>query len=108
MAKSPWRRAPSGRIRLADLVRDRLESDATRAIASGYFEAAGSLLPRRALVCDGPWLAEITDVLLGTGRKPVVILAGELRERAAAEGVPVIIDAGSLRCLDAATEQLLI
>ena len=70
--------------------------------------ASGSLLPRRALVRDGQWLAEVTDAWLGTGRKPVVILAGELRERVAAEGVPVIIDSGVLRCLDAATEQLLI
>lgn len=70
--------------------------------------AAGSLLPRRALVRGGPWLAEITDGLLGTGKKPLVILGGELRERIAAEGVPVIVDAGALRCLDPATEQLLI
>jgi len=76
--------------------------------ATLFETAAGSLLPRRALVRDGSWFAEIADPLLGTGKKPLVILAGELRERVATEGVPVIIDAGALRCLDAATEQLLI
>lgn len=70
--------------------------------------SGGSLIPRRALWLDAGALRQISDALIGTGKKPVVILSGVLRERSTTEGVPVIIDGGSLHCLDGATEELLI
>lgn len=36
-----------------------------------------------------------------TGKKPIVLLDGELKERATTEGLPVILDAGALRTLAA-------
>lgn len=67
-----------------------------------------SLTPRRALYWDGSLIREITDVLVGTGKKPIVLLNGTLKERAATEGVPVIVMNGQLRCLDTTTESLMI
>ena len=69
-------------------------------------KAAVSLTPRRALYLAAGALGEIPTALLGTGKKPIVILSGELKERAASEGIPVILDAGVLRCLNAASESL--
>ena len=67
---------------------------------------APPLTPRRALYLAAGVLGQIPTGLLGTGLKPVVILSGELKERAASEGTPVILDAGLLRCLNAASESL--
>lgn len=64
--------------------------------------------PRRALFWDGANLREVTDALLGTGKKPIVLLSGALKERAVSEGVAVVIVNGSLRCIDPATEVLLV
>lgn len=36
-----------------------------------------------------------------TGKKPLVLLSGELKERATTEGTPVILDNGALRTLAA-------
>lgn len=41
-----------------------------------------------------------------TGKKPIVLLDGALRERATSEGTPVIVVDGQLRCLDTTTESL--
>ena len=35
----------------------------------------------------------------GTGKKPIVLLDGNLKERVGSEGVPIILDAGALRTL---------
>ena len=67
-----------------------------------------ALTPRRALYWDGSLIREITDGLIGSGKKPIVLLNGRLRERAASEGIPVIVQNGQLRCLDSSTESLMI
>lgn len=68
--------------------------------------AGPQLTPRRALYWDGSVIREITDAQVGTGKKPIVLLNGALRERATSEGTPVIVVDGQLRCLDTTTESL--
>lgn len=70
--------------------------------------AGHQLTPRRALYWDGSLIREITDVLIGTGKKPIVLLDGALKERATTEGSPVVVVDGQLRCLDTITESLTI
>lgn len=52
-------------------------------------------------------MSQITDAELGTGKKPLVLLNGEIKERAASEGIPIVYDAGNLRTI-AAGETLLL
>lgn len=68
--------------------------------------AGPQLTPRRALYWDGSIIREVSDAVRGTGKKPIVLLDGALRERATSEGTPVIVVDGQLRCLDTTTESL--
>lgn len=47
----------------------------------------------RALILDTGVLREILDAELGTGKKPIVLLNGELKQRATTEGSPLVIGA---------------
>lgn len=62
---------------------------------------------RRALLHNAGGFSQITDAELGTGKKPLVLLNGEIKERAASEGIPIVYDAGNLRTI-AAGETLLL
>lgn len=61
----------------------------------------------RALLFQTGQLKQITDAELSTGKKPLVLLDGQIKERAASEGIPIVYDAGGLRTL-ASNETLLI
>ena len=62
---------------------------------------------RRAILWNGSIYIEITDDLVGTGLKPLVLLDdGTIKERSASEGTPVILIDGILKTLNTATEQL--
>ncbi len=47
--------------------------------------------PYRALVIINGRISEITDDLIGTGLKPLVLLDGQVRERVDTEGTPLIL-----------------
>lgn len=61
----------------------------------------------RALLIKSGQLHQITDAEVGTGLKPLVLLAGEIKQRSASEGIPIVYDAGGLRTI-AAGETLLL
>lgn len=73
-------------------------------------EYLSPLTPVRAIVVTSGSLGEVTDAQLGTGKKPVVVYQGDLKERATIEGEPVVMSGGqgTLRTLNAASEELLI
>lgn len=50
----------------------------------------------RAIVLVGGVLRQVTDALLGTGMKPVVLDSGVLKERSASEGTPMVLVGGAL------------
>ncbi len=84
------------------------------ASASGWFDSslleipAGTvLIPARALYWTGTEIAEVTDALIGTGLKAIVLLDGVIKERAASEGVPLILLNGELFVLTAGYELII-
>lgn len=50
----------------------------------------------RAIVLVSGVLLQVTDAMLGTGLKPVVLNSGVLQERAASEGTPMVLVGGAL------------
>ena len=70
-------------------------------------DAGGGGTSIRALIVISGVLRQITDAEVGTGKKPVVLLDGTLKERTASEGLPIVYDAGDLRTI-ASGEILLI
>ena len=63
--------------------------------------------PVRALVLINGAIRQITDAQIGTGLRPLVIMSdGKLKERSESEGVPLIISAGFIRCMNTSTETL--
>lgn len=75
----------------------------------GVAAVASSLIQRRALYWAGSGFAQITDALVGTGKKPFVILSdGSIKERVLSEGTPIIWDSSVLRALQGSTETLVI
>ena len=62
---------------------------------------------RRALIIDNGIIKEIVDALLGTSRKPLVLLNGSIQERVGSEGLPIVLVNGVFKTLSA-TETLLI
>lgn len=61
----------------------------------------------RAIIIQLGTMKQITDAEVATGKKPLVMLDGQIKERSASEGIPVVYDAGGLRTL-ASNETLLI
>lgn len=61
----------------------------------------------RALLRSGALKAQITDAEIGTGKKPLVLVDGQLRERVGTEGVPIVFDGVQVRVI-AADETLLL
>ena len=53
----------------------------------------------RALILTGGTLRVLPVGQENTGKKPIVLLDGNLKERVGSEGVPIILDAGALRTL---------
>jgi len=81
-------------------------TNATGAANSWWlFYSAGVYV--RAMLLKAAALSQITDAEVGTGKKPLVLLNGEVKERTASEGIPIVYDAGNLRTI-AAGETLLI
>ena len=69
----------------------------------------GVSLAQRALYWNGLCVAQITDALIGTGKKPIVLmLDGTLRERVASEGTPLILVNSKRMLLNTSTETLLV
>lgn len=63
---------------------------------------------RRALILRSSALAQILDSEIGTSLKPIVLLAGVLKQRATVEGIPVVMGAdGNLRTLESGETLLL-
>jgi hypothetical protein len=78
-----------------------------RPLGLSSFPVSSSSSSRRALILALGQLKEVPDNLLGTGLKPLVLVQGQVQERVASEGTPLILDQGQLRTL-AANETLLI
>lgn len=55
--------------------------------------------PRRAVILSEGTLVVLPIGQENTGKKPIVLLDGNLKERVGSEGVPIILDAGALRTL---------
>lgn len=53
----------------------------------------------RALIITDGTLHVLPVGQENTGKKPIVLLDGNLRERVGSEGVPIILDAGAIRTL---------
>ena len=53
----------------------------------------------RALILADGTLRVLPVGQENTGKKPIVLLDGNLKERVGSEGVPIILDAGALRTL---------
>ena len=53
----------------------------------------------RAIILSGGSLAILPTGQEGTGKKPIVLLDGELRERVVDEGAPIVFDGGDLRTI---------
>ena len=53
----------------------------------------------RALILTDGMLRVLPVGQENTGKKPIVLLDGNLKERVGSEGVPIILDAGALRTL---------
>ena len=69
---------------------------------------AGSVLtPARALYWTGNSIAEVTDALVGTGLKAIVLLNGVIKERSTTEGDPLILLNGELFVLPAGYELII-
>lgn len=78
-------------------------SNRTSIIPITLLESSSSV---RALVLTNGELGLITDAQVGTGKKPVVLLSGDLKERAASEGLSLTLSDGVIRQL--ATDETLI
>lgn len=67
---------------------------ATEATAKGWFDelivGGEDAVGVRALYWNGSRICQVTDALVGTGLKPLVLLNGIIKERAASEGVPLV------------------
>lgn len=61
----------------------------------------------RAVYWNGNQIAEVTDALIGTGLKPLVLLNGEVKERAASEGDAIVLIEGVLCVLPSGYELLI-
>ena len=53
----------------------------------------------RSIILEAGALTVLPIGQEGTGKKPIVLLDGNLKERVGSEGVPIILDAGVLRTL---------
>lgn len=58
--------------------------------------SGGVLEQYRALILNNGYLAQITDGLIGTGLKPLVLLDGRIKERETTEGEPLVMVNGVL------------
>lgn len=61
---------------------------------------------KRAMVLDAGTLRVMQHAEIGTNQKPVVLLNGDLKQRTAGEGKPVLFENGTVRTL-ATGEQML-
>ena len=59
----------------------------------------GAQVSFRALILTDGTLRVLPVDQENTGKKPIVLLDGNLKERVGSEGVPIILDAGALRTL---------
>lgn len=62
-----------------------------------WFTLNGAIV--RAIILSNGALAVLPLGQEGSGKKPIVLLDGAMKERAADEGVPLILDAGALRTI---------
>ena len=68
-------------------------------VAGEAFVTLGGGVSFRALILAGGTLRVLPVGQENTGKKPIVLLDGNLKERVGSEGVPIILDAGALRTL---------
>lgn len=68
-------------------------------VAGEAFVTLGGGVSFRALILAGGTLCVLPVGQENTGKKPIVLLDGNLKERVGSEGVPIILDAGALRTL---------
>lgn len=61
----------------------------------------------RALVMVNNLITQITDALVGTGLKPLVLVNGVIQQRVASEGIPIVYDGNKMRTMSG-TETLII
>ena len=66
---------------------------------SGFFDTAVTLGNVRCLILVGGDIVVLPVGQENAGKKPIVLLDGNLKERVGSEGVPIILDAGVLRTL---------
>lgn len=85
-----------------------LTPDEARSISLNPYQVfmqRGSVLSAGATLIQqmglSSYLGTLQQLSSGSGRKPLVLLNGELRERLATEGVPVVLEGGRLRTLKA-------
>ena len=64
-----------------------------------WFATAAAGVSFRALILTDGTLRVLPVGQENTGKKPIVLLDGNLKERVGSEGVPIILDAGALRTL---------
>ena len=65
---------------------------------TGFVTLGGGVSFRALILTDGT-LRVLPVGQENTGKKPIVLLDGNLKERVGSEGVPIILDAGALRAL---------
>lgn len=63
------------------------------------FSTLGGGVSFRALILTDGTLRVLPVGQENTGKKPIVLLDGNLKERVGSEGVPIILDAGAIRTL---------
>lgn len=68
-------------------------------VAGEAFVTLGEGVSFRALILADGTLCVLPVGQENTGKKPIVLLDGNLKERVGSEGVPIILDAGALRTL---------
>lgn len=68
-------------------------------VESEAFETLGGGVSFRALIITDGTLRVLPVGQENTGKKPIVLLDGNLKERVGSEGVPIILDAGAIRTL---------
>ena len=68
-------------------------------VAGEAFVTLGEGVSFRALILTDGTLRALPVGQENTGKRPIVLLDGNLKERVGSEGVPIILDAGVLRTL---------
>lgn len=102
---SPFRAFATGRLNGAALIRH-TSGDVAQDIAKAFWGVVS--VQHRALVLQNGEIAQIPDLQIGTGKRPLVLVSSEIRERVSSEGTPLVVTDGAIRTIDPTFESIMI